>query len=252
MFSRIRRRLTYTNIAMTLALVFAMTGGAYAASKYVITSTKQISPKVLTALKGKAGSAGKNGAQGPTGPQGAGGPQGATGATGATGVTGTTGDKGATGATGKEGAQGKEGPQGIEGSPWTAGGVLPSGQTEKGAWGAAGVPVAIGLGTTEAIYAPISFTIPLTEAPTAHVLLVGENGAGGGCPTTSNVENPEAEPGNLCIFEQGGTNVKSVLSSDPALGSLGQAGKTGSVVLATAETLKEGVLVKGTWAVTAK
>ncbi len=32
MFSRIRKRITYANLAMTLALVFAMTGGAYAAS----------------------------------------------------------------------------------------------------------------------------------------------------------------------------------------------------------------------------
>ena len=44
-----RGRLSYANVAMTLALVFAMSGGAYAASKYVITSTKQISPKVLKA-----------------------------------------------------------------------------------------------------------------------------------------------------------------------------------------------------------
>ena len=47
MFSRIRKRLTYANVAMTMALVFAMTGGAYAAKKYVITSTKQIKPSVL-------------------------------------------------------------------------------------------------------------------------------------------------------------------------------------------------------------
>ena len=31
MFSMIRKRLTFANVAMTLALVFAMTGGAYAA-----------------------------------------------------------------------------------------------------------------------------------------------------------------------------------------------------------------------------
>jgi hypothetical protein len=39
MFSKIRKRLTYANVAMTLALVFAMTGGAYAAKHYLITST---------------------------------------------------------------------------------------------------------------------------------------------------------------------------------------------------------------------
>lgn len=46
-FVRMRGRLTYANVVASLALVFAMSGGVYAASKYVITSTKQISPKVL-------------------------------------------------------------------------------------------------------------------------------------------------------------------------------------------------------------
>jgi hypothetical protein len=46
MFWRLRKRFTYTNVAMTLALVFAMTGGAYAAFTSLITSTKQISPSV--------------------------------------------------------------------------------------------------------------------------------------------------------------------------------------------------------------
>jgi hypothetical protein len=32
--------MSYANVAATMALVFAMTGGAYAAKKYVITSTK--------------------------------------------------------------------------------------------------------------------------------------------------------------------------------------------------------------------
>jgi hypothetical protein len=51
MFSRIRRRIAHPNVVVTLALVLAMSGGAYAASRYIITSTKQISPKVLKALK---------------------------------------------------------------------------------------------------------------------------------------------------------------------------------------------------------
>jgi hypothetical protein len=38
------------DVSVSLALVFAMTGGAYAARKIIITSTKQISPKVLKKL----------------------------------------------------------------------------------------------------------------------------------------------------------------------------------------------------------
>jgi hypothetical protein len=68
----------------TLALFFAMSGGALAAKHYLVNSTKQINPKVLRALKGK---------------------------------TGPTGPAGALGAQGKEGAAGKEGKEGKEGKP---------------------------------------------------------------------------------------------------------------------------------------
>jgi hypothetical protein len=77
-----RKRITYANVTATLALVFAMSGGAMAANHYLINSTKQISPKVLKKLKGN---------------------------------TGKTGAAGAPGAAGKEGAPGKEGTAGKEG-----------------------------------------------------------------------------------------------------------------------------------------
>jgi hypothetical protein len=81
------RRPTYTAIAATVALVLSMSGGALAASHYLITSTKQISPNVLKKLKGNRGPAGRRGPAGPQGPQG---PQ---------GVAGTNGTNGANGAT---------------------------------------------------------------------------------------------------------------------------------------------------------
>jgi hypothetical protein len=62
MLLRVRKHITYTNVAMTLALVFAMSGGAYAAKKYVITSTKEIKPSVLKQLQGKAGPTAAQGA----------------------------------------------------------------------------------------------------------------------------------------------------------------------------------------------
>lgn len=92
-----RRTLSYANVTATIALVLAMSGGALAASHYLITSTKQISPKVLTALKGKAGPRGGLGATGATGGQGP---------AGAKGETGPQGPKGETGAEGKPGAPG--------------------------------------------------------------------------------------------------------------------------------------------------
>ena len=152
--SFVRKRLTYANVAVTLALVFAMTGGAYAAKKYVITSTKQIKPSVVKQLKGK------NGLIGATGPAGPAGPQGPIGAQGEKGMQGKDGIEGKEGATGKEGVSRLSGTKkdwtrgldckegGLEftvgsgtatfacnGSPWTAGGTLPKGKTEKGEWG---------------------------------------------------------------------------------------------------------------------
>jgi hypothetical protein len=42
-----RKHLTYANVTATLALVFAMSGGALAAKHYLVTKTNQISPTVL-------------------------------------------------------------------------------------------------------------------------------------------------------------------------------------------------------------
>jgi hypothetical protein len=91
-----RKRITYANVAATLALVFAMSGGALAARHYLITSTKQISPKVLKKLRGRVG---KTGATGPTG----------------LAITGPQGKQGKEGLQGKPGPQGREGPRGEQG-----------------------------------------------------------------------------------------------------------------------------------------
>jgi hypothetical protein len=76
------RRLSPTTIIAGLALFFALGGTAVAASHYLITSTSQIKPTVLSKLKGKPGP------QGPAGAAGAAGPQGATGSAGPQGPAG--------------------------------------------------------------------------------------------------------------------------------------------------------------------
>jgi hypothetical protein len=100
----IQRRLSYANVAATLALFFAMSGGALAAKHYLISSTNQLSPKVLKALKGHDGG---HGALGPLGPKGA---PGMPGARGETGPKGDAGPKGDGGAKGEKGATGATGP----------------------------------------------------------------------------------------------------------------------------------------------
>jgi hypothetical protein len=89
-----RRRLTYANVTATLALFFAISGGAMAANHYLINSTKQINPKILKKLTGKTG---------------------ATGVAGTTGAVGPAGSPGKEGPPGKEGGGGKEGKEGKEG-----------------------------------------------------------------------------------------------------------------------------------------
>jgi len=65
-----RSRITYANVTATLALFFAMSGGALATKHYLIESTKQINPKVLKKLKGASGKTGVAGPQGKEGPPG--------------------------------------------------------------------------------------------------------------------------------------------------------------------------------------
>jgi hypothetical protein len=78
-------------VAATLALFFAMSGGALAAKHYLISSTKQLSPAVLKALKGHDGGHGTTGPQGPKGEPGTAGPRGETGPKGGAGPKGEPG-----------------------------------------------------------------------------------------------------------------------------------------------------------------
>jgi hypothetical protein len=67
------KRLSYANVAATLALILSMSGGALAARHYLIDSRSQINPRVLRSLRGPSGA---TGATGPEGPRGVAGPHG--------------------------------------------------------------------------------------------------------------------------------------------------------------------------------
>lgn len=236
MFSFLRNRLGLPGLISIVALVFAMTSSAFAA-KYLITSTKQIKPSVLKKLKGAKGAKGQKGAKG---------------AAGAQGPVGPVGPVGAVGPIGPVGPEGPQGIQGDEGSPWTVDGVLPSGETETGAWGGAFEAGGV-------IISPISFPIPLpAEIPTTNVkrhalgATVDPNCDDGDATNgAGSAANPEAAPGFLCVFV-------TVDNSDPALaapvvskasdGSVG-ASKTGAILRRTGGTA--GVGYWGTFAVTA-
>lgn len=273
MFWRIRKRLTYTNVGVTLALVFAMSGGAYAAGKFVITSTKQIKPNVLKQLQGKAGANGAAGPAGPQGPAGANGKDGVNGKDGAGGKDGVNGTS-VTSAVEPKGANCAEGGSkftaasgtsyacngkaGKEGSPWTAGGTLPSGSTETGAWSIEGIANAEG----ELKMTSVSFAIPLKIPPKKYgfVPVGGTTDAEISARCKGSAENPEAVAGNICLYEGGLVLFKGGLGqaasfnpSDPTRQTV--AGVTGSALLAeTLKPLAPGAAVSegGTWAVTAE
>jgi hypothetical protein len=254
MFSAIRKRmhLTPSTVIATLALVFAMTGGAYAAKHYLITSTKQISPKVLKALKGKAGANGAQGltgATGPAGPAGTAGAAGAKGETGAAGGQGAEGKEGKAGTNGKNGFNGKEGEKGVEGSPWTAGGKLPSEKTETGAWNVIGLVTLPNNGTLleeeqEARTASVSFTLPVESAVTA-VFVDMENGPSE-CPGTE--EKPEAKPGFLCIYY----DPRDGHLDKPSLTFIPTSSTGGVIFFKVSNEAGTNTLTWGSWAVTAK
>jgi hypothetical protein len=253
----LRSRFTYSNVIATLALVFAMSGGALAASKYLITSTKQIKPSVLSSLKGKAGANGAAGAQGPAGPAGP------AGGVGPQGPGGTQGAPGEPGPEGKEGKAGKNGTNGKEGSPWTANGTLPVGSTETGVWSMAEVPNGTTKGTLEPaiLSATISFPIPLAkpiEEASGSIHVFEGTTIPPGCSGTiveKQVTDLKAASGNLCIWANTlapvvtNVNVKEIKVVDPENLQAGQAAGTHGVILSLGG-VQEGGHAIGVWAVT--
>jgi Collagen triple helix repeat (20 copies) len=269
-----------------VALVFAMTGGAFA-----VTSKNNGSSPAAVAAKKKAKKL-LRGPRGPRGPRGATGPIGLTGSAGPAGPIGKEGAVGQEGPPGKDGTNGKsvttasepkgancaeggssfqvegatqktyacnglEGKEGKEGSPWTAGGTLPSGKTETGAWAIAGMP-GEAFGQAEILTTAITFNIPLAaKLGETQFHVIAEGGKGGGpsegCPTTGTAENPEAESGNLCLYVSKQENVVSgvfgLISFDPAPFEFG-AGKTGAILMLKPATAATAMSSLGTWAVT--
>jgi Collagen triple helix repeat (20 copies) len=244
MFQALRRHASYANVAATLALVFAMTGGAYAVSGSHGNGSelRATVPTAVTAAKKKASSKGKPGPRGPAGPKGATGIPGAQGPAGPQGAPGAAGGKGENGTAGTNGTNGTNGAPGegvkvssiATGAPECAGQggakftvdsekaeacngqtgftkELSKGATETGVWAANGE------GASEAA---ISFPIPLAAPVVAHyVETPGKETIAVENPTGSlqfelveenqtvcngSREEPTAEPGNLCIYQTNG------------------------------------------------
>jgi hypothetical protein len=175
-----RKHLTYANVAATLALLFATSGGALAASHYLINSTRQISPKVLKRLKGNRGSRGPAGVPG----------------------IAIQGPSGANGLKGARGEPGREGPEGL-----SALSTLPAGRSESGAYGIA-TPNST---TTGTLKQSISFGLALAAAiPPASIEYTPS------ATPTSNCAGPgHAARGFLCIYSAGAAGVEAPAVFEP-------------------------------------
>lgn len=279
MISRIHSKLgTASFIISIVALVAALGGGAYAASGALTGKQKKEVEKIAKKYAGKPGAPGAAGPAGPTGPAGAAGAAG-------NGTEGKEGKQGPEGKEGKAGANGEgveivagepascagaggvtyevEGTptavcNGKEGSPWTLGGHLPTGATETGAWSfhgsvdkitteVEGVKSEVEVGDTNGIYAPISFTLPLSANLAAeHVVYIPFGEPAGECGGT--VTNPKAPAGMLCIYAGAVEEATFEEVSQPS--GLGAGGASRAGALIKFGSLGHGAHGSGTWALT--
>jgi hypothetical protein len=242
MLSAVRKHMNPATAVAFVAMVFAITGGAFAATggsgggparpgsasadartDAGATAAKSKS-KVKVGPRGPRGAAGSAGPAGPAGPQGPAGPAGTAGAKGENGAPGTNGTNGTDGVSGTgattESFTGKEhgcetggvivksaSPEAVvcNGKNGQSGftEMLPAGKTETGVWSTLE-------GTKGEPIVPISLAIPVNlEGITAHFVKQGEVDPAG---CEGETLEPAAQPGNLCVFMGwAGENVKNVV-----------------------------------------
>jgi hypothetical protein len=272
MFSTLRTRFGIPGVISVIALVFAMFGGAYAASN------SSGGGKATASAKGKQGPRGKTGKTGPAGPAGPQGPAGPAGAKGDAGAPGAQGNPGNPGTPGTNGTSATTTSFSGAEHGCTAGGVvvksaspetavcngkdgetgftehLPEGKTETGIF-------TMKLLGGEEEYLPIDFPIPLSEVAAEETTFHKWVEGGEQDPKcTGSVLNPTAAAGSLCVYVGivGEGALKTTNSISPRLPTRGvaanvtfntrQVGPSGTFLYwenASAQT------VTGSWAVTA-
>jgi hypothetical protein len=216
MLDRFQTRFGIPGVISVIALVFAMFGGAYAAS------SSSGGGKATASAKAKKGPRGPKGATGPAGLVGPAGPQGPAGANGKDGANGANGSKGATGATGVTGtsvvasneATGTANCEGRGGSKFVTSATTTfacNGKEGAGGGGGGGLPTTLGSGETETgtysldsnggpvQIAPMSFPIPL-DATDAENITVHFTSQEGDATCTGSVNEPTAPAGTFCRY----------------------------------------------------
>ncbi len=216
MFRAIRRHLTPSTLMAFVALVFALTGGAFAATGGAGGGGGVGgsgggggggSSAGTVAAASKVKSKGKAGPRGPAGPRGAVGPAGPVGAAGPAGPAGAQGPQGSQGPAGSNGSNGEPGAPGASvaskafagtrekckegGSEFTVGsthtyacngekGVIHPGETLPAGASETGEwsTIYTASAAKQPMTSAISFPIPLSAAPEAHYIGANEELAG--------------------------------------------------------------------------
>jgi hypothetical protein len=189
MLDPVRRNANATTVIAVLALVFAMTGGAFAAKNYVGGPAQAAKKHHKKSKRGPRGPRGKRGARGAVGPQGAVGP------------------------VGPQGPKGDTGPKGNAGDPWTAGGFLPSGKSLAGTW-VAGVGPEVFAGKGAAA-ASISFGLPVSAPPQIVIVKKEKEGEEHVAECPGSLAVPLAAKGKLCLYtaQESGLELQTAIPS---------------------------------------
>lgn len=262
MISRIHEKLGTAGFLISIvALVVALTGGAYAASGGLNGKQKKEVEKIAKKFAGAPGAPGTPGAAGSKGDNGAAGSNGTNGTNGANGTSVTTTAIPTSSATcGHNGGvevKSASPTQNVCNGTTGFAESLPSEKTETGTWSYGPVPTG-----ANHVRFQVSFPTPLATGVhvAVHYIKLVETEPGSEefelghptaeCPGTA--AHPEAVPGNLCLYaaigteEPGATTLSSI---DPISGEGGKAGAVGAAVTFFGNTA--GSQGFGDWAVTA-
>ena len=209
--NRLRSRLTYANVMVTVLAFVVLGGSAYAATQLPTNSVgaKQLKKHAVTPAK--LSTAARSALKGAVGPR---------------------------GAKGDQGPKGDKGDPGSPGAPGAFPTTLPSGKSVAGY-------LELYSQETKLITESASFGFPLAVAPTPHYIAAGAP-TPAGC--TGSATEPGAEPGNLCIFVITSVNVSVAGETGP--GGDGITDKQGFAVFARPSTFAGEYYVEARWVVT--
>jgi len=115
-------------------------------------------------------------------------------------LKGNRGPQGARGPAGPQGSQGAQGIQGIQGPEGPFPATLPAGKTVRGSFYILGTATAAGQYQNDSI----AYVYPFGSAPSVHYINQGVTPPAQ-CPGTP--ANPQAQSGNLCVYEASNSNV---------------------------------------------